>query len=194
MAGPGARSGDRRTSRNGPKPRMEQAPTSVYEPKAEIIDLNQEANPALSLLLILPRRISTTRKLHMPTRTTFPLSSIAAVSLFTIVAVPSVALAQVAAQERVVAACTSDVRSFCGQSHDERQACIKTRFREFSLPCQLAMVKYGTLKRDCSRDVRKHCVGISPGSGRIEACIKDNFEKLRPECKLTILQAGGKGS
>ena len=65
----------------------------------------------------------------MATRTTFPLSSIVAVSLFTIVAVPSVALAQVAAQERVVAACTSDVRGFCGQSHDERQACIKTRFK-----------------------------------------------------------------
>jgi hypothetical protein len=116
-----------------------------------------------------------------------------AVSFFTIIAMPSVALAQHA--RGVVAACVSDVRVWCGVlTQVERQACIKTRFREFSLPCQLAAVKYAALKKACGRDVKKVCAGILPGGGRIEVCIRERFADMSEGCKETISQAAGKGS
>jgi hypothetical protein len=127
----------------------------------------------------------------MTTRTTFLLSNIMAVCLITIVAIPSVVHAQDA--KVGITACVSDVRTYCGLAPRETvQACIKTRFREFSLPCQLAAVKYAAFRRSCERDVKKHCLGIAPGEGRIEACMKDHFADLSKECTKTISQAAGK--
>jgi hypothetical protein len=123
----------------------------------------------------------------MTARTTSLLTSIVAASFLTII-IPSVVLAQNA---RVVTACASDLTRWCGATQ-ERRACVKLHFREFSLPCQLEAVKYGAIKKACGLDVKKNCAGISPGAGRVEACIKDHFADLSEECKATISQAVGK--
>ena len=127
----------------------------------------------------------------MTSRTTSSSSIILAVSLITVVAVPTVVYAQ---DSKVgIAACVDDVRSFCALSTaDTVQACIKTRFREFSLPCQIAAVKYATFRRTCHQEVKKHCAGIAPGEGRVEVCIRDHFAELGKDCTKTILQATGK--
>jgi hypothetical protein len=127
----------------------------------------------------------------MSKRTTYLLTNIAIVSFITIVAVPSVLLAQTA--QGVIAACASDVRDRCNaKTQIERQACVEARFGEFSSPCQLAVVKYAALRKACGQDIKKTCAGILPGGRRIEVCIKDHFADLSAACKETILQAAGK--
>ncbi len=71
------------------------------------------------------------------------------------------------------------------------RAYIKTRFKDFSLPCQLAVVKAKAVGKACRADVKKNCAGIKPGGGRIETCIKDRFADLSDACKEAISQAGG---
>lgn len=121
---------------------------------------------------------------------TFRRPTIVAASFLTIAAIPSVVLAQKSAD--VLAAWVRDLKSQCGADRDARQACIKVRFKEFSLRCQLALVKLSAVKKACNPDAKKYCADIVPGSGRIETCMKDHFADLSEICKGTISQAGGK--
>ena len=122
-------------------------------------------------------------------------------TLLFITIVPSVFLTIAAAstlalaQQRVISACASDVRAQCAghPPGESRRACIKTHFKEFSLGCQLALVKYGAIRKACKADVKKICANIEPGGGRIEACMKDHFAEMSDGCKETISQAAGKG-
>jgi Cysteine rich repeat len=122
-------------------------------------------------------------------RTTFLLTTIVAVSFLTIAAIPSVVLAE----QAVVAPCAADVAARCAGSQpgEGRIACIKTRFKDFSLGCQLALVKAVAFRKTCTADVKKNCAGIKPGGGRIETCLKDHFADVSDACKETISQAAG---
>jgi hypothetical protein len=112
-----------------------------------------------------------------------------ALSFLTIAAIPSVVLAQ----QDIVAACAPDVKAQCARTSGEgRIACVKTRFKDFSLRCQLALVKRAAIKKACKADVEKNCANIEPGGGRIEACLKDHFADVSDGCKETISQAAGK--
>jgi hypothetical protein len=126
----------------------------------------------------------------MTARTTFLLTTIMAVSFLTIAATSSVVLAQ----EGVVAACISDINTHCAgtKQGEGRAACIKMRFKDFSLGCQLTLVKARAVRKACTADVKKICAGIKPGRGRIEACLKDHFADVSDPCKETISQAAGK--
>ena len=116
---------------------------------------------------------------------TFRLTTIVAVSFLTIAAIPSV----VRAQKGNV--CATDLKQ-CAGSDEQHRACIKVHFKEFSLPCQLALVKLVAIRKACEGDVRKICADIVPGRGRIEACMKDHFADVSEGCKETISQAAGK--
>ena len=125
----------------------------------------------------------------MTPRTTFLLTTIAAVSFLTIAATSSVVLAQ----QGTLAACVSDINTHCAGSQGEsRRACIKVRFKDFSLGCQLSLVKARAVKKACRADVKKNCADIKPGGGRIEACLKDHFADVSDPCKETISQAASK--
>jgi hypothetical protein len=120
----------------------------------------------------------------------FRLTAMLAAVFVTITAAPPVVFAQTTAALKT---CLPDIKSQCGGAEGElRRNCIKSRFKEFSLPCQLALVKLAAIKRDCKADVKKNCPGIVPGGGRVEACIKDHFEDMSAACKETISQAAGK--
>jgi hypothetical protein len=125
----------------------------------------------------------------MTARTTFLLTIIVALFFLTIAAIPSAVLAQ----HDVVTACAPDVAAQCAghQPGEGRAACIKTRFKNFSLRCQLAMVRTAAVSRACKADVKKSCADVRRGGGRIETCLKDHFEDLSVGCKETILQAAG---
>jgi len=87
-----------------------------------------------------------------------------ALSFPTIAATPSVVLAQ----QGLLAVCAPDIQAQCaGHTAEGRRACIKTRFKDFSLPCQLALVKTRAVGKACRADVKKHCASITPGGGRI---------------------------
>ena len=120
----------------------------------------------------------------------FRLTAMLAAFFLTITAVPPVVLAQTSAALKT---CIPDIKSQCGGAEGElRRNCIKSRFKEFSLPCQLALVKLAAFKKACQPDVKKNCPDIVPGGGRVEACIKDHFADMSEECKETISQAAGK--
>jgi Cysteine rich repeat len=123
----------------------------------------------------------------MTARATFLLTL--AVSFLTIAAIPSVL-----AQHHTVTACAPDVAAQCAghKPGEGRIACIKTRFKEFSLPCQLALVKARAVRKACRADIKKNCAGIRPGGGRIETCIKDHFADVSDACKETISHAAVK--
>jgi len=127
--------------------------------------------------------------LDMTARSSFLFTTIAAVSFLTIAATSSVVLAQ----QGPVAACAADIQAKCAgfPGLEGRAACIKTRYKDFSLPCQLALVKARAVGKACRADVKKSCAGIKPGGGRIETCIKDHFADMSDACKEAIAQAGG---
>jgi hypothetical protein len=45
------------------------------------------------------------------------------------------------------------------------------------------------LTAGCADDARKFCAGVSPGGGRIIACLKQNQDSLSPRCKQAAAQA-----
>jgi hypothetical protein len=118
-------------------------------------------------------------------------TTVVAASLLTISAIPSVVLAQKDLVGVVFKACASDLRQ-CPGTGEVRRACVKVHFKEFSLPCQLALVKAAAIRKACKGDVKKNCADVAPGSGRIEACMKDHFADVSEGCKETISQAAGK--
>jgi hypothetical protein len=125
----------------------------------------------------------------MTARSSFLFTTIAAVSFLTIAATSSVVLAQ----QGPVAACAADLQAQCAghSTFEGRAACIKTRYKDFSLPCQLALVKARAVGKACRADIKKNCAGIKPGGGRIETCMKDHFADMSDACKEVISQAGG---
>lgn len=125
----------------------------------------------------------------MTARSSFLFTTIAAVSFLTIAATSSVVLAQ----QGPVAACAPDIQAKCAgyPAAEGRMACIKTRFKDFSLPCQLALVKTKAVGKACRADIKKNCADIKPGGGRIETCMKDHFADMSDACKEVISQAGG---
>jgi hypothetical protein len=126
--------------------------------------------------------------LDMSARSSFLFTTIAAVSFLTIAATSSVVLAQ----KGPVAACAADIQAKCAgfPGLEGRAACIKTRYKDFSLPCQLALVKARAVGKACRADVKKNCAGIKLGGGRIETCMKDHFADMSDACKEMISQAG----
>ncbi|HEV2156788.1 hypothetical protein [Bradyrhizobium sp.] len=125
----------------------------------------------------------------MTVRTTFQFASIVAAGFLAVIAMPSVAVAQ----HPVLAACVADVRLWCNVSEGSpRRACIRTRFREFSLPCQVEIVKLGAISRACQQDIKKNCADVLPGEDRIAVCLKERFADVSKKCKETMAQAAGK--
>ena len=126
----------------------------------------------------------------MTVRTTVLLATIVPVSFLMITATSFAVLAQ-----SHIKACAADVKARCKGTlpGEGRIACIKIHFNEFSLPCQLALVKQRAVRKACKADYEKICANIEAGGGRIEACMKDHFADLSDKCKETISQAGGKG-
>lgn len=46
-----------------------------------------------------------------------------------------------------------------------------------------------TVARACGADARELCKGVRPGEGRIAACMKQNMQKLSPDCAEHLLMA-----
>jgi hypothetical protein len=97
----------------------------------------------------------------MTARSSFLFTNIAAVSFLTIAATSSVVLAQ----QGSVAACAPDIQAQCAghPTAEGRAACIKTRFKDFSLPCQLALVKARAVARLVERTSKRIAQVLSVG-------------------------------
>ncbi len=47
-----------------------------------------------------------------------------------------------------------------------------------------------TLQQDCGADVQRFCKSITPGEGRVVACLISHSDKIAPRCRLTAFLAG----
>lgn len=47
-----------------------------------------------------------------------------------------------------------------------------------------------TLANDCASELARHCSSITPGDGRMIACLISHSDKLAPRCRLTAFLAG----
>ena len=113
----------------------------------------------------------------MSARSSFLLTIIAGVSFLTIAATSSMVLV------------ASDLQAQCAghRGLEGHLACIKTRFKDFSLPCQRAAIKAAAVAGACRADVKKNCADIKPGGGRIEDCVKDHLADMSDACKERII-------
>jgi len=41
----------------------------------------------------------------------------------------------------------------------------------------------------CQRDYIRHCLGTTPGEGRVIQCMIDSFDKLSPKCAASLTKA-----
>lgn len=46
--------------------------------------------------------------------------------------------------------------------------------------------KAQAVARDCRADIKSLCAGVQPGEGRIAACLRDNQDKLSPQCGTAL--------
>ena len=54
----------------------------------------------------------------------------------------------------------------------------------------LAQGQGSALAKDCASDLARHCTSITPGEGRMVACLISHSDKLAPRCRLTAFLAG----
>jgi 3-hydroxymyristoyl/3-hydroxydecanoyl-(acyl carrier protein) dehydratase len=95
------------------------------------------------------------------------------------------------------AACNADKAKFCGDvipGGGKTRACMRLHVKELSDDCRKAEFKRlviessdmrlsTSLAASCAADKVKFCSTVKPGEGRTHKCIRDNYEKLSPECK-----------
>jgi hypothetical protein len=51
---------------------------------------------------------------------------------------------------------------------------------------QLSMSQRAELRDNCKTDIQQLCAGVKPGGGQVLACVKENQDKLSPQCTETI--------
>ena len=62
-------------------------------------------------------------------------------------------------------------------------------FTGLSDPCQAELTKAAAIGKLCAADIKQNCAGVSPGGGRIEACVKSHLSDLSEPCKDALTQA-----
>ncbi len=86
--------------------------------------------------------------------------------------------------------CRADVEKFCKDikpGGGRIMACLKSHEAELSEPCKehmaMAREKMKEFHAACKADSKKFCSGITPGKGRIAACLKSHEAELSEPCK-----------
>jgi hypothetical protein len=59
-----------------------------------------------------------------------------------------------------------------------------------SLHPAAAQAPGSALPQDCGADVQRFCRAITPGEGRVVACLISHSDKIAPRCRLTAFLAG----
>ena len=98
----------------------------------------------------------------------------------------SIATAQTRA---AVKACAADIETHCGKFRPGGGAvkqCMNTHLKDFSQPCQAAMLQAKVVAKECAVDLKRDCAGVKPGGSRIEACLHAHLTSLSAGCKTAI--------
>jgi len=91
------------------------------------------------------------------------------------------------------AACGEDVRRFCvgvQPGGGRLVQCLSSHTTELSAACGNIIAAAGRgggkLRAVCDQDVRRFCVGMQPGGGRLVQCLSSHTTELSPACGNTI--------
>ncbi|MGA8412608.1 MAG: hypothetical protein WB756_12690 [Xanthobacteraceae bacterium] len=63
---------------------------------------------------------------------------------------------------------------------------MNTHLKDFSQPCQAAMLQAKVVAKECAVDLKRNCAGVKPGGSRIEACLHAHLTSLSAGCKNAI--------
>lgn len=86
--------------------------------------------------------------------------------------------------------CMTDAQKYCPgikPGDGAIEACFKKNEKSLSPACmqyrQETNKKVVDFLKDCGGDIKKICVNVQPGEGRVIACLKNNQTTLSLECK-----------
>ena len=92
--------------------------------------------------------------------------------------------------------CEAEIEQFCPGSSDgpARRQCIEQRMHQLALPCQQLMRERFVKWREertrmimaCQEDVRRYCVSITPGSGKVLQCLQEHAQEISDRCYQTL--------
>jgi hypothetical protein len=95
--------------------------------------------------------------------------------------------------KEVGAACADDIQSICPDVQPGGGAvlaCLKTNLFSVTAGCRDvirgAQEKVAEFKKACGKDARTFCKGITPGDGRVWACLKSKEAELSPPCRTLM--------
>jgi hypothetical protein len=114
------------------------------------------------------------------------------------------AIAQQDFVETISRDCRGEIARFCGEVSPGRSrilACLYAHSDKLDAPCGLALVdaapeldrtiaKVAAIAKACKSDLRAYCSKVSPGEGRLKACLDKNGDKVSDQCKQAIATGG----
>jgi hypothetical protein len=107
-----------------------------------------------------------------------------------------VGLAVVPAAARDPNPCAADIEKFCSKvpiGGGRIQACLKEHEKELSPECaarhENLEQQIGSLVATCRNDISRFCSDVSPGRGRIAACLQQHRSELSPACADRLKKA-----
>lgn len=106
-----------------------------------------------------------------------------------------VALQDSRARQIAEVRCDAHVQEFCPDSlaGDERRRCMIQRMRQFDQSCQQIvrqrMIRWKIAdgyRLACAADVKRRCLTVEPGEGRILACLQEHEQDLSEACYQSL--------
>src|SRR5215475_7452807 len=64
-------------------------------------------------------------------------------------------------------------------------------FAALSLTANGALAQQKAIANACAADMKSLCAGVTPGGGRLEACIKSHSGELSEGCRAALLRVAG---
>ncbi len=112
----------------------------------------------------------------------------------------SSALAQETLLEHVVAACETDLQSYCSQvtpGNGRLLHCMAAHEDKISGQCEYAFYQAATLleqlsvainymAQECKTDIETHCSDVEVGDGKILACLAEHDAEVSESCKKAV--------
>jgi hypothetical protein len=112
------------------------------------------------------------------------------------------AIAQESLIDDLVAACETDLNSYCSTvtpGEGRLLLCMAAHEDKISGQCQYAFYQTSALleqlavavnyvAQECQTDIQTHCAGVKMGEGRVLTCLAENDEKVSASCKTAIAE------
>ena len=92
--------------------------------------------------------------------------------------------------------CEADIKKFCPDVRPgggRIQACLKEHAKELSPECAAQYEKtqsmLGGLATKCRTDINRFCANVTPGQGRVAACLEKHRDEVSADCKTELAKS-----